>query len=187
MIRYKVNCKVCQECRKDPKFRLRVYNAAFKRQDGDETMQDIANAYIGKMTRAALYNHVKKHQTYTAPTREAQVVTRIERNKAQIAKEMELAVDHDDILPTKDYEKVWELVISEGMKELKTDGMKLSVNSLLSATKLKSEYDMKKRGQDADIIKMMMRAASGAPEEDNSNKQDGQTETRPPGTLPQGA
>ncbi len=160
-IRYKPGCRTCALSRGNPKLRARIASAFFEREQYGESVKTIA-AEI-EVSQGAMYNHCKKHITFGAAKAPTLVNNNVEKMKAKLAKEMELAVDHDKILPQKDYEQALTTIIAEGMNELKKGGKTITVSQLIAASKIKGEFETKKRGQDAELLKMMMRSASGLP------------------------
>jgi hypothetical protein len=167
-VHYRRNCKVCIQGRKDPKLRHRIYTVKYKRETTDDTYRGIARDYGGLFSDVALTNHAKKH-VYTPQTTEGLYVKerRVAKLQAEVAKELELKIDHSNATaPKEDFERVWDSVISEGLDRFKKSDVAVTVNQLLAATKLKADYHTKRRGQDAEIIKTMMRSASGAKEQD---------------------
>lgn len=170
MSKFRPNCRPCQLSKGNPKLRKRIYDSYYNREDSGETVSQIAES--AGLTHASLYNHLKKHVNERASTAEALVVTKVEKARAAIRKEFELAVDHDTVVPREDYENAWDYVISEGMRQLKESGKQVSINQLLAATKLKSDLGLKKRGQDAEIVKTFMRAAAGTKKEPSAVEAD---------------
>lgn len=162
-VKYKVNCTICQECRGNKKLRARIDAAFFRRDDGDENISDIALA-IGK-TRSAMYNHCKKHLRAPRPLTPVRVEGHIERLKAKIAKETELALEHDKVVPRQDFEIAIDSVIAEGLDQMKKNEKNISVSQLLAASKIKADYSAKKRGQNTELIKTMYRYAGGQDKE----------------------
>lgn len=158
-MRYKVNCSVCKASRGNPKLRARIYAAYYRQDEGDERVGHIAKE-LG-FTLASIYNHCKKHVSPNPITTPTIVTGHIERLKAKIAKDTELALDHDLINPKQDFEMAVDAVIAEGIAQLKEKGKIITVNQLLAASKIKSDYESKKRGQNTELIKTMYRYASG--------------------------
>jgi AcrR family transcriptional regulator len=158
-IKYKTNCRVCQMSRGNPKLRSRISIAYFKRDEADESVTGIAEE-IGVNTRG-MYNHCKKHIKETTDRMPAVIEGNIERLKAKIAKETELAIDHDAVTPSQDYERALTDVIAEGMAELRRGGKTVTVSQLITAAKIKGDFQAKKRGQDIEVIKSMYKFSSG--------------------------
>jgi len=146
-------------CRKNPKLRGRIYTAYFKKDEADESVTGIAEE-IGINTRG-MYNHCKKHIAMHADRMPAVVEGHIERLKAQIAKETEVAIDHDSAVPKEDYERAIDGVLAEGMAQMKQGGKTITISQLLTAAKIKADYMSKKRGQNVEIIKTMYKMSSG--------------------------
>src|SRR3954468_12021970 len=104
-ITYKRNCATCRLSRGNAKLRKRIINAWWFRGDGsDESLKQIAQEI--HVTDQSIYNHVKKHITKPPVKTPLVVETHIAKMKAQIAKETELAIDHDSVIPKEDYERV---------------------------------------------------------------------------------
>lgn len=151
--RYKPNCSVCQLTRSDKTLQLRVYNAIYKRDDEDESLNDIREEY--HITPTSMYNHAKKHVT-EAPKHHIVInEKKIAQVKARAAKDLELSFEHDGVVPKQDYETAVDEVIAKGMEDMKSSGKHVSVNQLLAATKIKADYMSKRRGQDVEVIKTM--------------------------------
>lgn len=159
-VKYRANCSVCKASKDNPKFRARVYHAAFKRSDDDESLGMIARE-IG-FTERAMYNHAKKHMWENPHTNEIVRKKKSETIRASVQKELEVSFDHENVVPKQDFEKVWDQVIQDGINQLEKKDTDLSINQILAATKLKSEFVAKKRGQDTEIIKAMYRSLHGA-------------------------
>jgi len=158
-IKYKVNCKTCRLSRENPKIRQRIYYAYFKRDEQEETIKDIARE-VG-IDDAAIYRHCKNHITIAPIKNPVQVEKHIQELKAKIAKETELALDHDSVVPKEDYERVLDGVLAEGLAQMKTNGKTITISQLLTAAKIKGDFQAKKRGQDIEVIKSMYRFSSG--------------------------
>lgn len=158
-MRYKVNCKTCQITRGDAKLRTRIYNAYYRRDEMDEPLTHIAKE-IG-ISHIAVFNHAKKHMSIRKIATPVRVERSIEKMKAQIAKETELAFDHDAAVPKEDYERVIDGVLAEGMDQMKKTGKTITISQLLTAAKIKGDFQAKKRGQDVEIIKTMYKFSSG--------------------------
>lgn len=158
-LKYKINCSVCQRSKGNPKLRARIYAAYYKQDEGDERLAHIAREQ--GMNLQPLYNHCKKHISPNPEITPIRVEGHIEKLKAQIAKETELAIDHDAALPKEDYERALTDVIAEGMAELRKGGKTVTVSQLIAAAKIKGDFQAKKRGQDVEIIKTMYKFSSG--------------------------
>lgn len=162
-IKYKSNCKVCWASKKDAKLRERIYYCTFKREEGDESLYQIADS-VG-IPRAGMYNHVKKHIKENLPSGEVVTAKRLELVKQTVAKQLEVSLDHDSIIPKQDFEMALDEVIASGLSELRLGTKKATINQLLAAAKVKGDFSSKKRGQDVEIIKTMYRMMNGNPQE----------------------
>ena len=160
--KYKVNCTICKKSRADPVFRRRLYAAFYERDTGDETPTGIAKE-LG-LNPASVMNHLKRHTKINPVKAPALVATHIAKVQAQINKEAELAIDHEEVIAKEDYEKVIDSVLAEGLDQMKKQGKQISISQLLTAAKIKADYSMKRRGQDAELIKTMYRLATGTKE-----------------------
>lgn len=105
--------------------------------------------------------HMNRHTVERRDRTPAVVEGHIERMKATIAKETELALDHDALVPKEDYERVIDGVLAEGMDQMKKHGKTITISQLLTAAKIKADYQAKKRGQDIEVIKSMYKFSSG--------------------------
>jgi len=155
-VRYQKLCSVCKLSKGNPKFRARVYNAAYNWSDGLESLPMIAKEF--GLTQRAIYNHKKKHMTENKKIGDALVVKRVEKIKVKTQNDLTAGFDHEDVVPKEDFELTWDTVIADGMEQLKRKDKEVTINQLLAATKLKSDFTAKKRGQDVEIIKTMYRS-----------------------------
>lgn len=155
--KYRRNCKLCLACRNNPKLRNRLYQIKYHRETSDDSYRLVAEDSGGQYSYAAVSNHANKHITEGRKpiTYLVAAEKKIERTKQAIAKELEVSFDHETAVPKQDFEQVWDAVIVDGLTRFKSQKVAVTVNQLLAATKLKSDYNMKKRGQDVEIIKTM--------------------------------
>lgn len=163
MIRYKINCRGCQESKKNPNFRKRVYTAAFKREDGDETLKQIAEEF--GHSYPSLYNHVKKHLTesrYNADEAKAvRTAKKVATIQAKVNKDMEVGFERGEMTVTDEYELSLNGYLSQGKAILDSGNMKITEKGFLTAIKIKSDIQAKKRGQDIEIMKAVYSFSSG--------------------------
>lgn len=152
-IKYKSNCVVCQLSKKDPKFRHRVYLATFKPDEADERLYELAREY--KFALKSIYNHSKKHISATISNTEVVVERRVQKVRQEIAKELEVSFEHDDVVPKENYERVIDTVLEDGLSQMKSAGKNITISQLIAAAKVKSDYMSKKRGQDVEVLKTM--------------------------------
>lgn len=157
--KYKTNCKICRLCRTDPILRKRLYQSYYEKDIGDESPSTVARD-MG-LAPSSVLNHLKKHTKLNPVKAPALVATHIAKVQAQINKEAELAIDHDEVISKQDYERVVDSVLAEGLDQMKKQGKQISISQLLAAAKIKADYSMKRRGQDAELIKTMYRLATG--------------------------
>lgn len=172
-IKYKVNCKACQLSKANPKVRARIYKARFNREDGDETLEQVGQD-VG-LTGASIYNHARKHIKLTVFSDEAEAVRtakKVARVQAQVNKDLEVGFERGDIGITDEYEVSLNNYLSQGKDILDKGGMKITEKGFLTAIKIKSDIQAKKRGQDIEIMKAVYSFSSGADKEikDKSEK-----------------
>lgn len=163
--KYKPNCSVCQVTKVDRSLEVRIYNAAYKRDDDDETLNDVRKEY--HLTSPSMYNHVKKHVPEAKKSLVVQNEKKIALAKAKIAKELELSFEHDAVVPKEEYEVAMDEVISKGLLDMKGTGKHVSVNQLIAMVKVKADYQSKRRGQDVEVLKTVyqtMKEKSGKEE-----------------------
>lgn len=121
---------------------------------------------IGKeigISNQAIYRHAHNHMKLKSSKIQAPELVQLTaaQLKAEAMKEVELSFDHDTVIPQEDYETVIDSILAEGLAQLRVNGTTVSVSQLIAAAKIKGDWKAKKRGQDAEIIKMMYRGASG--------------------------
>lgn len=159
LVKYKVNCKVCQLSRGNPKLRARLQAAYYSQDTTDERVSQIA-IELG-INHGPMYNHCKRHiRPFTAAT-PLIVEGRIARMKATVAKGAELSFDHESVVPQEDFEMAVTGVIAEGLAQMKNGDKTVTISQLLTAAKIKADYSAKKRGQDVEMLKTMYRFTSG--------------------------
>jgi len=166
-VKYKVNCKACQLSKRDPKARKRIRYAAYKREEGDETLQDIAIEF--NISGPSMYNHVKKHIKDTEPEMGARKEIRVAKAKiqfeAEAQKEMETVLEAQtieeanprpaEIIAVDDY-------IAQGATMVKEGKMKMTPQSFLGAVKLKTDWSSKQQNHQLELIRTIAAFRSGA-------------------------
>lgn len=178
MSRYKPNCAACQLTRGKTKLRQRVSKAAFRREPGDETLQDIAKEL--HISSAGMYNHAKKHLSIrddTPDVREVRVAKKVNDIKAAAQKKVELAIDHDDVLPEDESIAALKEYILQGHAMIREGKLPITAQSFLQAVRIDVDYKSKQKDRQVDIIKTMYRFASGQTKEANANPNSAQGAT----------
>lgn len=175
-VKYKSNCKACQLSKRDAKARARIRYAAFRREEGDETLAQIALEY--GISQGPMYNHAKKHitdaESNTARTKQVIVARKTAEFKAKAQKELELKVDSDDfeelegrpaeIIALDDY-------IAQGAAEIKEGKLKLTANSFLAAVKIKTDWASKQQNNKIELLKTISAFRSGSKKQIESIKE----------------
>lgn len=183
--------------RTDAKLRQRIYVAAFKREEGDETLYQIADEQ--GVSRPQMYNHVKRHVTQNAisdTTKELSTEKKVIEMKAKAHKEQELAIEGDviDGIEARPEQIIaLDTYISQGYDDLKKGKFKVTGNGLLAAIKIKNEWENKRQQNKTDYLKTIYAIASdnrketeqtqekrdthGQPEQPNQPEQSVGTET----------
>lgn len=160
---FKSNCATCRALKVNAKLRTRVRFAAFKREEGDETLADIAREI--KIAVPGIYNHAKKHMIDYSPMVERREQVIIAKKQAvfqaQANKKLEVAFDQKDLEITENYEDGLDEYIRQGGDALNKGNMKITEKGFLAAIKIKSDIQSKKRGQDIEIMKAVYSFSSG--------------------------
>lgn len=175
MTKYIHNCRTCQMSKGNVKFRNRVRKAAFNREEGDETLGDIA-LEVG-ISVHSIYRHAKKHLTTMDMTgkneiRVAKKIIDMKKNSdnelaAQLGAD---TVDEIDARPTEiasldDY-------IALCAAEVRAGKMKITANSFLGAVKIKTDWASKQQNNKIELLRTISAFRSGAKKE---GKIDGNT------------
>lgn len=134
----------------NPKLKVRVYRAAFEREEGDETLRQIATDT--NLNENALYNHCKKHIRRRADV-SLQVQKKAAQIKAKVEKDLEISFDHDSVVPEEDFEKGMRLYLAAGIDALEKGKMAITAAQFVQVMKVKSDYMSKRRGQDVEVLK----------------------------------
>lgn len=165
--RYKVNCATCIMSKKDVPLRTRIRYAAYKREQGDETLYDIADA-VG-LTRHGIYNHVKKHMEdisdrYINRSR-VQAAKKVAEVRTKVQKEAELFLDPDtvdaiegrplEIVALDDY-------IAQAKAMIDNKELKITASTFLAATKIKTDWQRGQQSNKTEFLKAIYAMASGA-------------------------
>ena len=165
-IKYKSNCKGCQLSKHNPKARDRIRKAAFRREDGDETIQQIAIEF--GVTPAALYKHCRNHLKDTdvemSSRKEIKIAKKTIEFKARVQKEHELLIDDNtsesiegrpaEIVTLDDY-------IAQGAAMVKEGKVQITANSYLAAIKIKNEWQAKQQNNKVELLKTIAAFRSG--------------------------
>lgn len=163
---YKKNCSVCQVSRNNPRLRVRIRYAAFKRVNGDETLADIAKEY--SLNLAPMYNHAKKHITDNSDVqqarREVMTAKKVEIVRSEAQKELELSLDSDtvdglesrpaEVMSLDDY-------LAQAADLIKKGELKITASTYLAAVKIRTEWASKQQGNKLEFLKTMAAFASG--------------------------
>lgn len=160
---YKPNCTACRATKNDAKVRKRIRYAFFERQEGDETLADIARElHVGI---PSMYNHAKKHvpDMREADKRRNETLSahKYARAKAIANKKLEVAFEKNDLNITENYEEFLDDYITQGNDVLAKGQMKITEKGFLAAIKIKADIQGKKRGQDIEIMKAVYSFSSG--------------------------
>lgn len=180
--KFKPNCNACRLVKADPKLRARVRFATYKREEGDETLQDIA--FEVGISHNSMYNHAKKHMKDTTEAVKNRAVTLNAKKqataRAKANKKLEVAFDKDDLNIVEEFEESLDEYITQGRDILSKNQMKITEKGFLMAIKIKSDIQAKKRGQDIEIMKAVYSFSSG------KNKKVKDTDGTTPEGLPGG-
>lgn len=171
---YKRNCRGCQVSRGNQALRNRIYNAQFKREQGDETLADIAKE-VG-ISQPALYNHAKVHLATRDrdDTRKALILAKKTVDlKAAVAKKLEVSVDHEEVLAEGEAATALNEYVAQGHVMVKEGKIKITAQSFLQAVRISLDYESKKKDREVDIIKTMYRFSSGAKKGTDERKDTG--------------
>lgn len=173
MIKYRPNCRACALSKGNPKARLRIYNAKYKREDGDESLKTIATEFGIPFQR--LYNHANKHMSEAlqqGTTKEIHVAKKTAEFKANAQKELELAIDLDtagalegrpeQIIALDEY-------IAQGATEIAKGNLKLTANAFLAAVKIKNDWEAKQTTNKIELMKTIQAFRSGKQKEVTEN------------------
>lgn len=182
--RYKPNCATCQIAKTDISLRKRIRYAAYKREQGDETLQDIA-AQID-VSYQGVYNHVKKHMEdvsdrYIDRSR-VQAAKKVAEVQAKAHQELELqlsrpVIDEIDARP----EEVIALdeYIAQGHNAIKQKSLRITPQSFLAAVKIKTDWQSKQQNNKIELMRTMMAFASGGDKPKKKEVIDGSGDTLP--------
>jgi hypothetical protein len=153
MIKYKPNCAVCKELKKNRKLLNRIYASSHYVKHSDDSLLRIAGDCKGIFSYESLKNHVKKHQFLNA----RDYTEKTMRHIANRAEQQVVAKNLESVLPT----AVWDRFIEKGMEELEAGVMDLKAADLLKAAKDKSDYQFKKSDQQLQVMATIAHFASG--------------------------
>lgn len=162
---YRVNCVVCKSCKALPSLKKRIRLAAFHRQDGDETLGDIANEF-GFSTKS-IYNHAKKHirPSETEGKKEIRVAKKVIDFQAQAQKELELQLDKQTIdeIEARPAEIIgMDELIAQGVEEIRKGNMKLTATQFIAAVKVKTDWAAKQQSNKVEILRTIASFRSGS-------------------------
>lgn len=160
--KYRKNCITCMRTKHDVKLRARIVHATYRRDVGDETLQDISKE-MG-ISFQALYNHSRKHLKEREASLDHQAVRitkKVADIKAAAQKRAELSVDHENISAEPESVIALKEYIAQGHDLVKQGKLNITAQSFLQAVGKDIDYEAKKKDREVDIIKTMMRFASG--------------------------
>lgn len=162
---YRVNCVVCKSCKALPSLKKRIRLATYHRQDGDETLGDIAREF--GFSTASIYNHSKKHirDVQTDGNKEIRVAKKVIDLQANVQKELELQLDKQtvDEIDARPMEIVGlDELIAQGIAEIRKGGMKLTATQFIAAAKVKSDWAGKQQTNKVEILRTIASFRSGS-------------------------
>lgn len=163
--KYKVNCSICQKAKNDPKMRNRIRRAAFDREEGDETLRDIAFWY--NLSPSAMYNHAKKHIKPVDTESRSMVIAakKVATIQANVQKEAELQLDRQtvDEIDARPVEIMGlDEYIAQGIDTIQKGELKITPSSFLAAVKIKTDWSSKQQTNKIELMRTIAAFASGA-------------------------
>lgn len=176
--RFKSNCVTCRMAKSDVGLRRRIRYAAYKREQGDETLGDIAGE-IGVGTQS-IYNHAKRHMEdisdrYIDRSR-VQAAKKVAEVRAKVQKEAELVISTAtmDAIEVRPLEIVaLDDYIAQAKAMIDNKELKITATTFLQATKIKSDWQVKQQTNKTEFMKAIYAMASG-----DKGKKDAATDTR---------
>lgn len=161
--------------KKDVRLRRRIRYAAYKRETGDETLQDISNE-IG-VSQASIYNHVKKHMEDISDRYEGRRAIYTAKKQAEVSvrviEEAETVIKQDqiegiemrpvEIIGLDDY-------IALGIADIKNGNMKMTAQTWLAAVKIKTDWSKNRENNKLDFLKAIYAYSSGDKKEKDNVK-----------------
>jgi predicted DNA-binding protein YlxM (UPF0122 family) len=164
-IKYKANCKACILSKHSEKHRRRIRQAAFHRQDGDETLAEIATEC--NISIPSMYNHVKRHmkEVDTTGLKEIRVAKKVVNMQSTAQKEMELQLDRQTIdeIEARPAEIIGiDELIAQGIAEIRAGKMKLTATQFVAAVKVKSDWAGKQQSNKIELLRTISAFRSGA-------------------------
>lgn len=157
MIKYNKRCRSCIMSKADPKFRKRVYHATFHREEGEETLYDIAWEF--SLAPPQLYNHAKKHIKQSNPNIELKTLNKIAKVTAQHDNKLVEAIEQD-ITPVDLQTEHLQEVVKLSLADLRAGRVKVTVAHGIAAAGKLAEIEKNKKSQQLDVVKAMYMFAS---------------------------
>ena len=150
MLKYKVNCKICNAIKDNPKLMKRIYDSSYFIPHSKDSLRKIALDCEGQFSYLALLNHVKKHQHLNAEDYNSKMM----QYKAKKA-EMKIIEDRFEA------QHVQDAIINQGMANLEKGVIHVTADNLLRAAKDKQDALAKKRDQQLQLAEMVAFYTSG--------------------------
>jgi hypothetical protein len=178
-VKFKMNCKACLLSKRDPKARARIRQAFFRREEGDETLADIAKEF--GISIPSMYNHAKKHLKDTEPIGQQRKAIAVVRKKAEfegkVQKELELQLDAETVadINVRPAEIIaldeW---IAQGAAMVKEGTMKMTPQAFLGAITVKTKWASTQQNNKIELLRTMNAFRSGAVKKVTSNIKEGE-------------
>lgn len=150
----------------DARLRKRIRYAAYKREQGDETLGDIAGE-IGVGVQS-IYNHVKKHMEDVSERYEARRAVYTAKKQAEVS--VRVLEEAQTVISKNQYDSVEarpaEVIglddyIALGIADVKNGNMKMTAQSWLAAIKIKTDWSNKQQTNKTELIKAIYSMSSG--------------------------
>lgn len=180
-LKYRKNCAVCKAMKKDEKLKRRIYNSSYFDPSSPESLNALADDYVGLFSRASLYNHVRKHGIITpsaAKYRKDKIIaaakgdviplkggdhinSAVEAVGKLVPQVMGDVIAGTPLAPDSLYEQSLDDIIIVGMDDFKKGKIKLNAATLLTAIKIKADIESKTKDRKADFVAAMAAIVAG--------------------------
>lgn len=150
MLKKKPTCAVCKAIKDDGRLLQDIYNTKHYLKTKGLSLLQFHELHKDQFSYKSLRNHVLKHQFISEDDY-------TKRHLNRIAKESEQKIVRRAV----ESREVFDEVIGKGMEELQKGNLEVTTTHLLSAAKMKKEFQLKEQDQQIAMMEMVYHFASG--------------------------
>ena len=157
-VKWKPNCSVCQYCKKNKEFRVRLFSSSYFSPEATESPMDVNKAYKNIFGQSTLYACLKRHHGQDLVRPASKVVD------GQLVIDNRMKATYEVIErvggPTTNHELGLDDFIEQGRQKLANGELSITATTFLQAIKTKMDNDAKTKDRRADLLSGLFKGAA---------------------------